>query len=134
MRLVSAQSGRTESDDAPSIFWISNPLNNFTGNIAAGSERFGFWFETHSGIRGPSDYQLPAGFNTATENLGAFNDNEAHSCLNIAFTTYPPGWTPTLAAEIVNLKTYRNAGIGMFLHVTRNQWDCCRQWQLWSVH
>ncbi len=31
------------SDDSPATYWITNPANEFTGNVAAGSEAFGFW-------------------------------------------------------------------------------------------
>ncbi|CAI7846911.1 unnamed protein product [Closterium sp. NIES-53] len=31
-----------ETDDAPSTFWITNPNNNFIGNVAAGSENSGW--------------------------------------------------------------------------------------------
>lgn len=53
-------------------------------------------------------------------NLGTFRDNEVHSAQAMAFTTYAPGWRPSETAIIENLKVYRNAADGAFLHVTRN--------------
>ncbi|CAB9513184.1 G8 domain-containing protein DDB [Seminavis robusta] len=104
---LSAQSGRQESDDATSVFWISNPNNYFVGNVAAGSERHGYWFETRT-------------WANRKASVGAFVDNEAHSCRHFAFTTYPPGWRPDAINFITNIKIYRNSGWGAFLHVTKN--------------
>ena len=35
--------GPTESDDFPSTFWCSNPQNEWTDNVAAGSRHNGEW-------------------------------------------------------------------------------------------
>ena len=35
-----------ETDDEPATFWLTNPVNTWEGNVAAGSERSGFWFES----------------------------------------------------------------------------------------
>ena len=32
-----------ETDARPSTFWITNPANHWTGNVAAGSTGMGFW-------------------------------------------------------------------------------------------
>jgi len=108
-KLLSEKSHRTETDDLASTFWISNPNNFFYGNIAAGGESHGYWFET-----GPSSGPL------SEANLGAFVDNEVHSSSKQAFTVYFPGWLPKEVAMFENLKVYRNQAIGVFLHVTRN--------------
>jgi hypothetical protein len=76
------------------------------GNVAAGGENSGFWFET------PGE--------RASIDLGAFDDNSAHSMGFVGFTTYPPGWKPIHEAVFSNLNVYRNYREGMFLHVTRN--------------
>ena len=70
-----------ETDDTPSSFWLTNPLNTFIGNVAAGSEHSGFWFEMASSVRSPT--------NTLSEELNEMNpsilpltlfqDNTAHS-------------------------------------------------------
>lgn len=106
VKQLEEQSKRTETDGLSSVFWISNPQNYFFGNIAAGGEGHGFWFETHgSRVNG---------------NLGAFANNEVHSSRHFAFTTYSPGWRPNQVAVIENLKAYRNPTWGAFLHVTQN--------------
>jgi len=103
---LEAKSNRKESDGVSSVFWISNPDNYFYGNVAAGSEGHGYWFETHGKLR-----SVP---------LGAFVNNEVHSAQRFAFTTYSPGWVPREVGIIENLKVYRNPTWGAFLHVTQN--------------
>lgn len=100
------KSKRQETDFHAAVFWISNPFNEFYGNVAAGGEGHGYWFETH-GLR-------------KTMSLGAFVDNVVHSTALFAFTTYSPGWRPTQVGVIENLKAYRNRSWGAFLHVTQN--------------
>jgi len=65
----------------PSIYWITNPTNIFVGNIAAGSEGSGFWFEL--GVRGEREH-LYLGVDPKREPLLLFKDNTAHSCLNVS--------------------------------------------------
>ena len=64
------------TDQTPASFWITNPNNMWIGNHAAGSDRYGFWFDLHPHPIGPSYTPLvcPPG-----ERLGAFRDNVAHS-------------------------------------------------------
>ena len=33
------------TDSTPACFWITHPDNIFVGNHAAGSARYGFWFD-----------------------------------------------------------------------------------------
>mmetsp|Transcript_20886 Transcript_20886/g.32272 ORF Transcript_20886/g.32272 Transcript_20886/m.32272 type:complete len:109 (+) Transcript_20886:122-448(+) len=33
------------TDQTPACFWITNPDNNFVGNRAAGSDRYGYWYD-----------------------------------------------------------------------------------------
>jgi len=64
----------------PASFWITNPNNSFTGNVAAGCEGTGFWFafpETPMG-----DSNLDPRFKNMEpfkEALGRFDGNKAHS-------------------------------------------------------
>ena len=64
------------SDKNPAIFWISSPMNMFTGNVAAGSEGPGIWIEL--GIKG----DLPG--DPKREPLLHFEDNTAHSCSRVS--------------------------------------------------
>jgi cell surface hyaluronidase len=68
---------------SPASFWITNPNNIFTDNIAAGTHGTGFWFAfpkkplnlslTHPRFIGLEPYKQP---------LGQFDRNVAHSCAN----------------------------------------------------
>jgi hypothetical protein len=64
------------SDQSPASFWITNPDNIFRGNHAAGSDNYGFWFDTKPNPTGPSFDP-----NICPENnpLGEFSNNVAHS-------------------------------------------------------
>jgi G8 domain len=65
-----------ESDHEPATFWITSPTNSFLGNVAAGSESSGYWFEPY--LRGEREHLFPY-----TEPMKApltlFKDNVAHS-------------------------------------------------------
>lgn len=64
------------TDQTPSSFWITHPTNNFIGNHAAGSVRYGFWFDLQSHPTGPSaDPNICPEY----ERLGEFTGNVAHS-------------------------------------------------------
>ena len=64
------------SDANPATFWITHPDNKVTGNAAAGSTGFGFWYAL------PAE---PTGLSTGEPDrpritpLGEFRDNVAHS-------------------------------------------------------
>jgi hypothetical protein len=64
------------SDQTPASFWITHPDNIFRGNHAAGSDNYGFWFDTKPNPTGPSFDP-----NICPENnpLGEFTNNVAHS-------------------------------------------------------
>jgi hypothetical protein len=42
------------TDQTPASFWITHPDNTFIGNHAAGSDRYGFWFDLQTRAMGPS--------------------------------------------------------------------------------
>jgi hypothetical protein len=65
-----------ETDGQPSTFWITNPSNTFIGNVAAGSQHTGYWFEPKK--RGIRIYLYP-NYDPINAPLGAFRDNVAHS-------------------------------------------------------
>jgi len=64
------------TDQTPASFWITNPDNQFIGNHAAGSDRYGFWFNMPITANGPSyDPNVCPQY----EQLGEFTGNVAHS-------------------------------------------------------
>ena len=42
------------TDQTPASFWITHPDNMFIGNHAAGSDKYGFWFDLEESPTGPS--------------------------------------------------------------------------------
>jgi hypothetical protein len=71
-----ASNSLLNTDQTPACFWITHPDNIFRGNHAAGSERYGYWFDLQTTSIGPSFDP-----NVCPENskLGEFSDNVAHS-------------------------------------------------------
>jgi len=65
-----------ESDGEPSTYWITNPSNYLVGNVAAGSESSGYWFELW--LRGTRAGNFPH-LDPERDALGSFIDNVAHS-------------------------------------------------------
>jgi putative cell wall-binding protein len=65
-----------ESDLTPATYWITNPTNHLSRNVAAGSDAHGFWFDLP---------EAPTGLSAGTEldirhlPLGTFDDNLAHT-------------------------------------------------------
>ena len=61
-----------ESDDIPSIFWISFPTNNLIGNVAAGVHGIGIWIDLR-------DTGGSAHNEFAHAPMGIIRDNVVHS-------------------------------------------------------
>ncbi len=66
---------------SPSSFWITNPNNTFTDNVAAGTEGTGFWFAfPQDPLNQSLTHPRFAGLEPHKQPLGAFDRNTAHSC------------------------------------------------------
>lgn len=65
-----------ETDDQPAVFWMTSLLNIWQGNVAAGSDDSGFWFEPK--IRGKRA-SLYEGYDPQSTPILAFKDNVVHS-------------------------------------------------------
>ena len=64
------------TDTASANFWITNPDNMIINNRAAGSDRYGFWFDLHPFTTGASFTNTICPVNTS---LGEFKNNVSHS-------------------------------------------------------
>ena len=83
--------------------------NEFYGNVAAGSESVGWWFEM-------KNINIPM---LSTTPISSFRDNVAHSNALNGMTTYKPGWTPSTPAVWDNIRIYKNGGeSGLKFHIT----------------
>jgi len=110
-----------ESDMFPATFWISNPKNFFLGNVAAGGEDNGFWYEMLAILRGPSQKKDPTySLNPSSFVFGHFKDCVTHSNGGDGFKLYPNGYFPEERAWFENLYSYRNVGDGNLLHNSAN--------------
>jgi cell surface hyaluronidase len=68
------------TDQEPATYWITNPQNDFVGNVAAGSAFFGFWIALPQRPTGPSatDSRFANMYPRRTA-MGLFQNNLAHS-------------------------------------------------------
>lgn len=76
-------SNGVETDiDIPSTFWITNASNKFVGNVVAGSEGSGWWFELL--VRGSKAIQF-SHIDPKRQSLGEFVGNVVHSCRGVSW-------------------------------------------------
>jgi len=110
-----------ESDGSAATFWITNPMNYFENNVAAGGQFSGFWFELRSRPRGVLSHLFKGTeWSLRQMSLGSFKGNVAHSYDSAGIRTYPSGYVPDNVAVFENSKSYRNGASGMFIHNSRN--------------
>ncbi len=123
--------GVLPTDQSPANFWITNPDNTLRGNVAAGSEGFGFWFALPEHPTGLSvgDPALPR-----HTPLREFADNVAHSSYEAGLfvdsgpkldgttetTSFEPRQTPgadspAVPGDFHNFTAYKHYGRGVWL-------------------
>ena len=112
-------SGDTGSD--PATFLIANTQNSFIGNVAAGSDEEGFWFELRKySVRGLSKQRMSAEdvsnnrYTLQRTPITLFKDNVAHS--NGVVSLRIRDYFPTDGEQVIQgFKSYRNAyGVWMY--------------------
>eukprot|EP00588_Corethron_pennatum_P000369 CAMPEP_0194285494 /NCGR_PEP_ID=MMETSP0169-20130528/30305_1 /TAXON_ID=218684 /ORGANISM="Corethron pennatum, Strain L29A3" /LENGTH=763 /DNA_ID=CAMNT_0039031631 /DNA_START=243 /DNA_END=2534 /DNA_ORIENTATION=+ len=91
------------SDNRPATFWVTNTRNYFVGNVAAGSQSSGFWFQ---GAGSMPLYQ--------------FERNIAHNNNKFGIALYPNGYIPEKKAYFDDCKMYNNNDGGIKMKRTRN--------------
>ncbi len=72
-----------QQNRTPSSYWITNPNNYFSNNVAAGTHGTGYWFAFPQSPMGDSaNDPYYNGLEPHKEPLGLFSGNKAHSCAN----------------------------------------------------
>ena len=105
---------------SPSSFWITNPANEFIGNVAAGTEGTGFWFALAREPMGESAMEsFFDGRNAIYTDLGAFQGNVCHSSgtgIDVNDSIFPDGsietnvgWDPVAPAVLADFVAWGNA-------------------------
>lgn len=128
------------SDKRPATYWITNPDNTFTGNVAAGSQSIGFWVALP---------EQPTGLSTGTmlfprrTPLREFSGNVSHSSfdtgLNVDDGPKPDGTTETtnyrarqtpadansatVTTVFKNFTAWKHRGRGVWLRGTQHLLD-----------
>lgn len=119
------------TDQTPASFWITHPDNIFRGNHAAGSDRYGYWFDTQVHPTGPS---FTPDICPENSPLGEFSNNVAHSngryglrifhkliprqdpCRPINYNASNPEdpyhSNPLITAEFINFTSWKNKDNG----------------------
>jgi len=119
------------TDQTPASFWITHPDNDFVDNHAAGSARYGYWYDLQVHSTGPSANPAICPENTR---VGTFRGNHAHSngryglrifhnmlprkfpCKPIVFDSARPGdpfWqNPLITASFHDLTSWKNGRNG----------------------
>ena len=115
-----------DTDTTPATFWITNPSNYIRHNSAAGSDRYGFWFDLQEHPTGPSATTTicPPGMP-----LGAFDNNTAHTNGRYGLRIFnfwdprenPCSWgngnnfdvSPAAQAVLTNYTGYKNIRTGV---------------------
>lgn len=80
-RIPDNGSNGDETDNLPSTFWMTNPSNTWVGNVAAGSEDNGFWFEL---IKRGTRADMYPDLEPKYEPLRRFENNVAHSNADVS--------------------------------------------------
>eukprot|EP00854_Cymbomonas_tetramitiformis_P005436 gene5436-6591_t len=108
-----------DTDTTPATFWITNPTNYFRNNAAAGSSRYGFWFDLDPYPNGPSATKDVC---PNASPLGEFSNNRAHSNARYAlrlFHSYHPkedpcnSNSPTIPAVFQDFTAFKNTRSGV---------------------
>lgn len=102
------------ASNGPAVFWISNPTNTYTNNVAAGSQGSGFWYHVLDKV--PGDAGPPNPMNPNAQPFGKFDDNRAHSSRQGFTTCRDGGGVPGLDAPnaLFERLTVTNVGQGVW--------------------
>eukprot|EP00163_Fabomonas_tropica_P002167 TRINITY_DN1162_c0_g1_i5.p1 TRINITY_DN1162_c0_g1~~TRINITY_DN1162_c0_g1_i5.p1 ORF type:complete len:1174 (-),score=271.46 TRINITY_DN1162_c0_g1_i5:72-3593(-) len=128
------------TDDAPTMFWITNPNNTWTNNVAS-SARHCYWFSLPKLPNGLSAAKYAQGpIFPRLIPLGTFANNEAHGCnenglmvdsaQNAAGEIELASYTPILGATSADVETYKYERVNA--HFTNFVAWKCRSHGVWT--
>ena len=114
-----------ESDKKAYTFWFSNPNVHVIGNVAAGAEMGGFWYEPfehnpHGPYKNTTLWPEYAGFVPKTRPFGSWSNNVVHSVGEMGIRMYDPGYAAPGPFTFYNTRSYKNCQRGIFIHGTQN--------------
>ncbi len=119
-----------DTDLRPAAYWIANPANALVGNVAAGTDGVGFWYDLPLHPGGPS---RDATIFPRRISLGTFAQNvahtNAHDGLFVDNLRNPPGvleapnYTPKDRAAFASFTAYKNRRHGVWLRGTNMEVD-----------
>ena len=125
VRAPTANRAVLDTDLRPAAYWISNPANALVGNVAAGTDGVGFWYDLPIHPGGPSRDTTVFPRRVA---LGAFAQNvahtNAHDGLFVDNLRNPPGvseapnYSPNERAFFDAFTSYKNRRHGVWLRGT----------------
>ncbi len=129
-KTTAAGEGVLPTDTRAATFWITNPANAVTGNVAGGSLGFGFWYALPAS---PTGLSAGAPDLPRTTPLGAFSANVAHSNrrggLHVDDGPMPDGNTETVSyqprtnpADAATAVVANFAGLVGYKHSGRAVW------------
>lgn len=126
-----------QTDTSTASFWITNPTNDFIGNVAAGGDFYGIWYEIKEHPDGPSATMdvCPMG-----NPLGTVTNNIAHSNIRFGLRIFvlasrlypcdpirndtdpndPWSYNPSQQSLFSNFTVYKNLEDGVLAEETGN--------------
>lgn len=122
----------TPGDIRPAVFWVSNPDNIVRGNVAAGSDYYGFWYDLPihpTGVAAQAADSYTRNLRPRRTPLGEFSGNTSHSCehdglfvdnaKNPPGVVGPPTYDPTEPAFFRDYVAYKCRRRGAWLRGSR---------------
>ena len=113
--------GITAETDSTEVatFYIASPGNSWIGNVAAGSENFGFHFRLKQAATGDyaGDYPTLVPYRIG---IVEFESNVVHSSFFMGIKTFPVGYNPISPQTFSNTRVFRNRGQGIWIVGSRN--------------
>jgi cell surface hyaluronidase len=112
------------ASNGPAVFWISNPNNTFTNNIAAGSQGAGFWYHLDKQLTclPPAGQPQPAPMNPRYQPFGKFDNNRVYASRQGLTLCHDSGGTPGVSSPQALFENTTVSSVGQGI------WPCADEW------